>query len=65
MSTIRRYSWTQAICHACWNERNPDRPSSGVNPGYEETCAYCGEPTTSGIYVRDDPETVPYPQPKD
>ena len=24
-------------------------------------CAYCGHPTTLGIFVRDDPATVPYP----
>jgi hypothetical protein len=26
-----------------------------------ETCAFCGRVTNGGIYVRADPETVPYP----
>jgi hypothetical protein len=25
----------------------------------QESCCYCGETTTSGIYQRDDPATVP------
>jgi hypothetical protein len=28
----------------------------------EETCAYCGVPTKSGIYVRDDPAHVMFPR---
>jgi ribosomal protein L24E len=26
-----------------------------------EQCAFCGRETKSGIYVRQDPATVPYP----
>ncbi len=55
--------FTQAVCAPCWNERNP---ANHVIPGYTggelETCCYCGNETLSGLYVRVDPTTVPYPQ---
>jgi hypothetical protein len=57
--------WTQAICVACWNERNPDRPTNpaiSYEHGDEECCCHCGQATRSGIYVRVNPATVPYPQ---
>lgn len=59
-------SWTQAICDGCWQKRYPARePSRIVEPFREaEVCSYCGHDTTSGIYVREDPATVPYPQEK-
>lgn len=57
-------SWTQAICEACWNERNPDRPATAIKPEFadEERCCWCGKATRSGIYVRADPAKVPYPR---
>lgn len=58
-------SWTQAICNDCWDKREPDRPSPRSNQGGGEFCAYCGDATVSGIYVRDDPANVKFPQPKD
>lgn len=30
-------------------------------PADEETCVYCGKPTTAGIYVREDPATAAHP----
>lgn len=56
-------SWTQPICSADWYKRYPDREPHRIKPEYaeEETCCYCGEKTTSGIYVREDPSKVPYP----
>ena len=58
-------SWTQAICEADWNKKNPDDRipfrlrEEFIEP---EVCSYCGEPTVSGMYVRDDPKTVPFPR---
>lgn len=59
--------WNQASCDACWNERNPDRPAFRLleETGDEETCSWCGETTHSGIYVRADPASVPYPREED
>jgi hypothetical protein len=54
-------SWTQAVCDDCWDERNPDRLSPRRGSGYHETCCWCGGNTRSGIYVREDPATVPFP----
>lgn len=56
-------SWTQSICVDCSDERNPERKAVALVDTHrnEETCCYCGEPTTSGIYVRADPSTVPFP----
>jgi hypothetical protein len=54
-------SWTQASCEACWLERNPGRrPHLLKNPDWEK-CCYCGDQTQAGIYVREDPNKVPYP----
>lgn len=58
-----RLSWTQPICDTCWWDRNPDRKPVRLADGYahRERCAFCGEQTMSGIYVRQDPTTVPHP----
>jgi hypothetical protein len=53
--------WTQAQCEACWNERNPHRQAHRMRLPEPERCAFCGQPTTAGIYVRVDPATVPFP----
>jgi hypothetical protein len=53
--------WTQASCEGCWNTRHPGRtPHVLLNPDLER-CCYCGDDTVSGIYVREDPNKVPYP----
>jgi hypothetical protein len=59
-----KLSWTQPVCDDDWAERNPDRPNPvRMNPEFteQEQCCYCGKPTKSGIYVRVDPATVPFP----
>jgi hypothetical protein len=54
--------WTQAVCTSCWNERNPDKAHIDVfGLTGAEMCCWCGNDTTSGIYVRVDPATVPFP----
>lgn len=63
----KHYSWNAAICVADWNMRNPDRlaePKLGEQKfvgGEVNRCVYCGGGTTSGIFVRVDPRTVPFP----
>lgn len=64
MSANARMDWTQAICRDCWNERNPERQvTNAATVLVGDVCSYCGHAATSGIYVRDDPSTVPFPQP--
>ncbi len=59
------YSWNQPICATCWTLQNPGRTPVCMNDADEETCAWCGKGTTTGIYVRADPATVEFPTPKD
>lgn len=58
-----RYSWTQPSCDDCWQRRYPGRQAVTIKQEMRdaETCCFCGEGHRSGIYVRVDPETVPYP----
>ena len=55
--------WTHAICAPCWNQQHPELglPASAaggfltrVREQYrvDETCCFCGEVTSAGIYVR-------------
>lgn len=44
---------TEPCCDWCWWEKNPGRaPFRVPDPNRPERCVYCGEWTTSGIYVR-------------
>lgn len=54
-------NWNQPMCDPCWIERNPNRPPVRLNGVQHEVCAHCGQQTTSGIYVRQDPRTVLFP----
>ena len=62
----KNYSWTQAICENCWEQRNPGRGAIAITAQYRETekCCHCGKLNRSGIYTRVDPSTVPYPSPE-
>lgn len=58
--------WTQAICDPCFVDRyGHSRVVSRTTEPEREQCCDCGVPTTSGIYIRDDPAQVRYPRPKD
>ena len=61
MSEPVHYSFTQPVCDDCWDREYPDRPSPRVGQGERETCCKCGNRTFSGIYIRINPTTVPYP----
>jgi hypothetical protein len=56
-------NWTHGICGDCWNERNLGVEPVRIKPEFavQERCCYCGKETTSGIYIRADPRTLPYP----
>ena len=65
-------SWNQPTCERCWiikrGRFNPDGLLLAVEEPYRmnsdariERCAWCGQPTIVGIYVRADPAQVPYP----
>ena len=66
---MTKLSWTQPICDDCWKRppirdtHGPEDPTRLLNPE-KERCAFCGEDTTSGIYVRHDPRDARYPTTK-
>jgi hypothetical protein len=43
-----------ALCNDCWKIRHPARAAARMKHGEPERCHTCGEPTTSGIYIRVD-----------
>jgi hypothetical protein len=55
--------WRQNICDDCWAEQEPGREPIRLKEEFRETerCSWCGKFTTSGIYRRADPASVPYP----
>ena len=60
------YDWTSPICEDRWwqdygtDGRQPFRMNEEVRT--VERCVFCGQETRSGIYVRVDPATVPFPK---
>ncbi len=62
----------QPLCDECWTKafNPPERvrwPDSLPSPSRRERflgmkCCMCGRRTSSGIFVRFDPETVPFPR---
>lgn len=59
--TEPRLSWNQPICDVCFWLRNPNREPVRLREPEAEICAYCGDGTTSGIYVRADPASFNFP----
>jgi len=62
-------SWTSPICERCWIDQNSSadgirRPTRMVDPEVER-CAFCGNLTIMGIFVRVNPATVPFPPEED
>lgn len=68
-------TWTQPICEMCWVQRCIDEGKAYWEDGdlyvkqavrlrepHDEVCAWCGEHTLYGAYVRADPKSVPYPR---
>lgn len=56
-----RYSWNQAVCTACWYLHNPARRPATLKDPKVEHCVFCGQETESGILIRIDPKTAPFP----
>ena len=55
-------TWTQPVCEDCWYSLYPEREPTRLRQAEIETCCKCGIQTWSGIYIRIDPKTVPYPR---
>lgn len=53
-------TWTHSICDPCWErrcrERNENPAGGGTAP--VERCCYCDVEHRSGIFVRDNPESL-------
>ena len=49
--------WNHLVCQSCWKVLRGDRvPVTIVDDA--KPCCGCGDLTTSGIYVRQDPKTI-------
>lgn len=55
-------SWTHAICGPCWNAKpeNATRQTDESGDGPNERCCWCGRFTARGIYLREDPVSLPH-----
>ncbi len=53
-----RSPWNHSTCEPCWELANPGRFPVRIKPRLEEVCCFCGDKSTSGIYVREDPGKV-------
>jgi len=49
-------SFNHAICDDCWGKREPKRDPVRIKDFKCMSCCFCGDPTVSGIYVRNDPK---------
>lgn len=55
-------AWNHSVCAACWNERNPDKPDTRAaleRTALVEKCCFCEMIHVSGIYIRQDPDSMP------
>jgi hypothetical protein len=57
-----RHPMTHPICRDCFGAHFPGRVPVRVRCTEPEKCCVCGDPTTDGIYIRADPESVAYPR---
>ena len=48
--------WNHPQCDDCWDALHPDRTPIRIIEPETEKCCWCGQYTTSGIYVRDNPK---------
>ena len=58
---MSRIGWTWPLCRWCWERKNGEREPVHMIDPKAEVCAWCGNLTEAGIYVRMDPEKVRYP----
>jgi hypothetical protein len=52
-------NWTHPICERCWEEKHPGAVYHYVVNTPERTCCFCGAKSLSGIFVHQNPVTVP------
>jgi len=57
--------WTQPCCDKCWDTFYENLEPLRMEEIKLEHCCFCGRDTYSGIYVRIDPDVVPYPTRKE
>ena len=50
--------WTHSICTPCWEFKNPNRPATKFTDDTLQTCCFCGNGTSDGIYVRESPDLL-------
>lgn len=48
-------NWTHLICDKCWKYIHGNQFPLRLNIVNHAPCCYCGVPTESAIYVREDP----------
>lgn len=49
-------AWTHLLCIICWNTRHPEKRSYDLDRLEGPPCCACGAATSSGIYVRAQPD---------
>ncbi len=47
--------WSHSCCIDCWIVRQPGRIPCRVKNGEAEVCCFCGNSTTDGVFVRENP----------
>lgn len=57
------------ICDACWKLRceragTPGRVPVRIVDVKKTSCSFCGETTKSGIFVRENSASIPFPTPR-
>jgi hypothetical protein len=62
-----KYVWDQPICDDDWRRIEPNRHPYRMAEAHRRTeqCAWCGQPTESGIYRRTNPHEVSFPARED
>lgn len=50
--------WVHTICYSCWNIREGHSVPHRMIEENQEECCFCGDLTSSGIYVRHDPTSL-------
>jgi len=58
----KKIGWTQPLCRKCWDRETPDREPTVVLDEEWMKCCLCGQHTLDGIYIRVNPDEVPFPQ---
>jgi hypothetical protein len=52
-------NWTHPICFECYDEKHPGAVYHYIDPPPEQNCCFCGAKHQSGIFVHQNPVTVP------